>query len=51
MKLKEIFAAAHVDNIASNRILSGLGFVLQNTFYYEEEMNNWYSIQGLREQI
>jgi RimJ/RimL family protein N-acetyltransferase len=51
MKLKEIFAAAHVDNIASNRILSGLGFVLQNTFYYEEELNNWYSIQGLREQI
>jgi hypothetical protein len=40
-----------VDNIASNRILSGLGFVLQNTFYYEEELNNWYSIQGLREQI
>jgi [ribosomal protein S5]-alanine N-acetyltransferase len=46
MKLKEIFAAAHVDNVASNRILSGLGFVLQNTFYFDEELNNWYSIQG-----
>ena len=46
LKLKEIYAAAHIDNIASNKILKNLGFEPIETFFYEEETNNWYKIKN-----
>jgi ribosomal-protein-alanine N-acetyltransferase len=44
LQLNEIFAAAHVDNLASNRILTKLGFQKEEIFYYETELCNWYKM-------
>lgn len=44
LNLQEIYAAAHVDNTASNRILQKAGFTFIETFRYEQEINNWYKI-------
>lgn len=40
-----IYGAAHVDNIASNRILRKNGFHFKNTFYYESDLCNWYALE------
>jgi ribosomal-protein-alanine N-acetyltransferase len=44
LHLNEIFAAAHVDNLASNRILTKLGFQKQEFFYCDTELCNWYKM-------
>lgn len=44
MDLKEIFAAAHIQNQASNKILEGLGLKYLETFKYERAFHNWYRI-------
>lgn len=45
MKLKEIHAAAHSENLASNKILRGIGLVFQNQFTDEGELWNWYTLK------
>lgn len=42
LQLKEIFAAAHVDNIASNKILQKVGFQKENAFLYDGAIHHWY---------
>jgi ribosomal-protein-alanine N-acetyltransferase len=44
MDLKEIFAAAHIQNQASNKILRGLGLKYLETFKYDRSFHNWYRI-------
>lgn len=44
LKLNEIFAAAHIDNLASNKILQKLGFQFIETFLYDGEVDNWYQL-------
>jgi RimJ/RimL family protein N-acetyltransferase len=44
LNLNEVFAAAHINNLASNYILKKIGFQLVGVFMYENEMNNWYVI-------
>lgn len=46
--LTQIFAAAHVENLASNRILSKVGFQCAGTFLYDEDECNWYEIEKPR---
>jgi [ribosomal protein S5]-alanine N-acetyltransferase len=48
MKLKEIFAAAHVENIASNRILRKTGFQFLETIEAFGAEHNWYRISEYR---
>ena len=42
MHLQNIYAAAHRNNNASNRILQKTGFSFVETFHYDNEVNNWY---------
>ena len=44
-KLNEIFAAAHIENDASNKILQKVGLKFVETFEYEGEVCNWYKIE------
>lgn len=44
LNLKEIYAAAHIENIASNKILRKLGFQFIEIFSYGEAICNWYKI-------
>lgn len=44
LDIKEIFAAAHVENIASNRIIRNLGFEFLDSFYYDGSIHYWYSL-------
>jgi [ribosomal protein S5]-alanine N-acetyltransferase len=44
MKLKEIIAAIHCDNVASNNVVKKLGFELIETFEFEDEMHNWHKL-------
>ena len=44
LQLQELYASAHIHNLASNAILKRLGFELENRFFYENEENNWYKI-------
>lgn len=45
LKLKEIYAAAHIENKASNRILNKIGFSYIETFDYDGSKHNWYKIE------
>lgn len=45
MNLSEIYAAAHIDNAASNRVLRKVGFTWQETFVYDESVHNWYKVE------
>lgn len=45
LKLPEICAAAHLNNIASNKVLLKMGFTLKDTFELEGEMHNWYVLR------
>lgn len=38
-----IYAAAHIDNVASNRVLTKLGFSQSGSFHYENELCYWYA--------
>ena len=42
MGLSELYAAAHVDNTASNKILTRIGMRLAGRFRFEGEGCNWY---------
>lgn len=42
--LEVINAAAHTENIASNRVLQKNGFKLKNTFRFDGATHNWYGI-------
>ena len=44
LKLKEISAGAHVENIASNRILQKIGMNYKETFLFDGAEHHWYSI-------
>ena len=44
MGLKEIFAGAHIENIASNRVLQKVGFRHIETFEYDRQPHHWYRI-------
>lgn len=44
MNLKEIFAGAHVDNIASNKVLQKVGLSYLETFEYDGDPHHWYRI-------
>lgn len=44
MNLKEIGAAAVVDHIASNNVITKVGLKLVETFEFEGELCNWYNI-------
>lgn len=44
LSINEIFAAAHLENNASNRILKKVGFQFLGTFTYDEAIHNWYKI-------
>lgn len=47
MQLPEVFAAAHVDNVGSNKILQKVGMQLMNTFMHEDIACHWYHITPL----
>jgi len=51
LKLKDIYAAAHVENLGSNKIIQKLGFQFEETFIFYEALHNWYRIRedGWRE--
>ena len=48
LKLKEICAAADVDNLASNRVLRKIGLDFIETFEFEGTLCNWYKIESTK---
>jgi [ribosomal protein S5]-alanine N-acetyltransferase len=44
LNYNEIFAAAHVDNAASNKILTNIGLKFIETFEYGGAITNWYGL-------
>ena len=44
LRTEEVFAAAHCENAASNKVLQKVGFQLVNTFQDHENLTNWYRI-------
>lgn len=44
MQLNKIYAAAHADNIGSNRIIIKTRFKFMNEFRLDGAMHNWYEI-------
>lgn len=44
LDVKELFAAAHVDNEGSNYILKKIGFQWEKYFFYEDLKCNWYKM-------
>ncbi len=48
LKLKEIYAAAHIENVASNHILHKCGFIGEGRFVYDGAIHNWYRIDRLK---
>lgn len=45
LNLPAIFAAAHLDNKASNKILANLGFARLETFELDGAVHNWYGLK------
>lgn len=45
MNLDEICAAAHIENIASNTVLTKVGFKFVETFEYDGDTDNWYKLK------
>jgi [ribosomal protein S5]-alanine N-acetyltransferase len=45
LRLKEICAAAHVDNLTSSHILTKLGLILREQFIHDGDLCNWYGLQ------
>lgn len=45
LNLDEIFAAAHVDNIGSNKVILNSGLKLVDTIVIDGEIHNWYRIR------
>lgn len=48
LNLPEICAAAHIENAASNRILTKVGFEFIETFEYYGATHNWYKLKNNR---
>lgn len=46
LKLKEICAAADVNNLASNYILKKVGLQPAGQFTYEDDLCNWFTLQN-----
>ncbi|MBN8703389.1 MAG: GNAT family N-acetyltransferase [Bacteroidetes bacterium] len=44
LNLSDLYAIAHQENNASNRILSKVGFHLSGTFMYDNSLHNWYKL-------
>ncbi|HEY9259835.1 GNAT family N-acetyltransferase, partial [Chitinophaga sp.] len=44
LKPEVIYACADVANIGSNRVLEKTGFTMQETFYHDEVLHNWFKI-------
>jgi ribosomal-protein-alanine N-acetyltransferase len=44
LNINEIFAAAQVDNAASNKILTNIGLKFVETFEFRGAVNNWYKL-------
>ena len=42
LRLNQLFAAAHTENVLSNRILVNLGFKKVSVFVYDQSLHNWY---------
>jgi ribosomal-protein-alanine N-acetyltransferase len=45
INLENIFAGAHIQNFASNRVLQKVGLKFIETFEYDGEAHNWYKIE------
>jgi len=45
LNIREICAAAHRENAASNKILTNLGFKFLETFEYDGAIHNWYELK------
>jgi ribosomal-protein-alanine N-acetyltransferase len=45
LELETIHAAAHIENLASNRILGKLGMVRIDSFHYDGAEHNWYALK------
>lgn len=45
MNLEKICAAAHKENIASNKVLEKVGFAIKETFEFDGGNHNWYEIR------
>lgn len=44
MNLKEIYGGAHIENIASNKVLQKVGLKFLETFEYDSAPHHWYKI-------
>lgn len=44
MGLKEIYAGAHIDNVASNKVLQKVGLKFIETFEFDGDPHHWYGI-------
>ena len=44
MNLKEIYAAAHIENIASNKVLQKAGLKFVETFEFDNDLHHWYKL-------
>jgi ribosomal-protein-alanine N-acetyltransferase len=44
MNLEEIYAGAHIENIASNKVLQKVGLKYIETFEYDSAPHHWYKI-------
>lgn len=44
LKQDVIYACADADNIGSNRVLEKTGFTMQETFYHDAVLHNWFKI-------
>jgi len=45
LSVNEVYAAASIDNVSSNKILKKVGLKFIETFYYEDTKCNWYKIE------
>jgi len=46
MKIPEVYASAHIDNIGSNAILTKIGLNYIEKFYYDDLPCNWYHLKN-----
>lgn len=46
-RLTEIYAGAHIENMASNKVLKKVGLHFIETFEYDGTLHNWYKIEKL----
>lgn len=44
LKLDTLYATAHTENVASNKVLTKIGFTCSEAFEYETFRCNWYSL-------